>query len=191
MDLKLGGTGLKPWMDGSVLIEQLTASLPFSRLQIESGVIYFVRDDPFVPRLNLRGTSTIRDYDVTVYITGPVTNPQAIFSSDPPLPQAEIVSLIATGSTTKELANDPNALAGRAAILLFQKAYRSVFSRNKPPPANESFLSRVRFEFGAADPKSGKQAASLAIPLSDQLQLVGGLDVGGNFAASSALVRFK
>ena len=73
MDLKLGGQVSKPWMDGSVLIEQLTASLPFSRLQIESGVIYFVRDDPFVPRLNLRGTSTIRDYDVTVYITGPVT----------------------------------------------------------------------------------------------------------------------
>jgi autotransporter translocation and assembly factor TamB len=192
MDLKLGGTGLKPWMDGSVLIEQLTASLPFSRLQIESGVIYFVRDDPFVPRLNLRGTSTIRDYDVTVYITGPVTNPQAIFSSDPPLPQAEIVSLIATGSTTQELGSDPNALAGRAAILLFQKIYRSVFSRNKPPPANESFLSRVRFEFGATDPKSGKQAASLAIPLSDQLVLVGGLDVGGNFRGQiKYLVRFK
>jgi autotransporter translocation and assembly factor TamB len=192
MDLKLGGTGLKPWMDGSILIEQLTASLPFSRLQIESGVIYFVRDDPFVPRLNLRGTSTIRDYDVMVYITGPVTNPQAIFASDPPLPQAEIVSLIATGSTTQELSDDPNALAGRAAILLFQKIYRSVFSRNKPPPENESFLSRVRFEFGTTDPKTGKQAASLAIPLADRLVLVGGLDVGGNFRGQvKYLVRFK
>jgi autotransporter translocation and assembly factor TamB len=192
MDLKLGGTGLKPWMDGSVFIERLTATLPFSQLQIDSGVIYFVRDDPFVPRLNLRGTSTIRDYDVTVYITGPVTNPQAIFSSNPPLPQAEIVSLIATGATTQELASDPNALAGRAAILLFQKIYRSVFSRNKPPPANESFLSRARFEVGTIDPKSGKQAASLGIPLTDQLILVGGLDVGGNFRGQiKYLVRFK
>jgi translocation-and-assembly-module (TAM) inner membrane subunit TamB-like protein len=192
MDLKVGGTGLRPWMDGTIYIEQLMATLPFSRLQIESGFIYFKRDQPFVPILNLRGTSTVRDYNITVYITGPATAPQAIFSSDPPLPQAEIVSLIATGATTQELSRDPNALAGRAAILLFQKIYRSVFSRNKPPPANESFLSRVRLDIGTMDPKTGKQAASIGIPLTNQLVLVGGLDVGGNFRGQiKYLVRFK
>ncbi|HEY5811843.1 MAG TPA: translocation/assembly module TamB domain-containing protein, partial [Terrimicrobiaceae bacterium] len=192
MDLKLGGTGLEPWMDGSLYIEQLVATLPFSRLNIESGFIYFSRPHPFVPYLNLRGTSTIRDYNVTVYITGPVTAPEAIFTSDPPLPQADIVSLIATGSTTQELTRDPNALAGRAAILLFQKLYRSVFARNKPPSTNESFLSRVRFEVGATDPKTGKQTASIGIPLSQQLMLVGGLDVGGNFRGQiKYLVRFR
>ena len=192
MDLKLGGTGLRPWMDGTIFIEQLMATLPFSRLQIESGFIYFKRDQPFIPILNLRGTSTIRDYNVTVYITGPATAPEAIFSSDPPLPQAEIVSLIATGATTQELSRDPNALAGRAAILLFQKIYRSVFSRNKPAPANDSFLSRVRLDIGTIDPKTGRQAASIGIPLTNQLVLVGGLDVGGNFRGQvKYLVRFK
>jgi hypothetical protein len=192
MDLKFGGTGLEPWIDGAVQIDQLTATLPFSRLQIRSGFIYFSRDDPFVPRLDLRGTSTIRDYHVRVFITGPVTNPQAIFSSEPPLPQAEIVSLIATGSTTQELSSDPNALAGRAAFLLFQKIYRSVFMRNKPPPADDSFLSRVQFEFGAIDPKSGRQAASLSVPLSNRLVLVGGLGVGGNFRGQiKYLLRFR
>ena len=192
MDLRFGGTGLEPWLDGTVRIDQLTATLPFSRLQIRSGSIYFSRDDPFVPRLDLRGTSTIRDYHVRVYITGPVTNPQAFFSSEPPLPQAEIVSLIATGSTTRELASNPNALAGRAAFLLFQKIYRSVFMRNKPPPADESFLSRVQFEFGAIDPKSGRQSASLSVPLSDRFVLVGGLGVGGNFRGQiKYLLRFK
>jgi TamB, inner membrane protein subunit of TAM complex len=192
IDLKLGGTGLRPWMDGTIFIEQLLATLPFSRLQIESGFIYFKRDQPFVPILNLRGTSTIRDYNITVYITGPATAPEAIFSSDPPLPQAEIVSLIATGATTEELSRDPNALAGRAAILLFQKIYRSVFSRNKPAPAHDSFLSRVRLDIGTMDPKTGKQAASIGIPLTNQLVLVGGLDVGGNFRGQiKYLVRFK
>ncbi|MFZ0709522.1 MAG: translocation/assembly module TamB domain-containing protein, partial [Terrimicrobiaceae bacterium] len=192
MDLRFGGTGLEPWLDGTVRIDKLTATLPFSRLHIRSGSIYFSRDDPFVPRLDLRGTSTIRDYHVRVYITGPVTNPQAFFSSEPPLPQAEIVSLIATGSTTRELASNPNALAGRAAFLLFQKIYRSVFMRNKPPPADESFLSRVQFEFGAIDPKSGRQSASLSVPLSDRFVLVGGLGVGGNFRGQiKYLLRFK
>lgn len=192
MDLKLGGTGLRPWLDGTIYIEQLVATLPFSRLQIESGFIYFKRDQPFIPILNLRGTSTIRDYNITVYITGPATAPEAIFSSDPPLPQAEIVSLIATGVTTQELSRDPNALAGRAAILLFQKIYRSVFARNKPAPAHDSFVSRVRLDIGTMDPKTGKQAASIGIPLTNQLVLVGGLDVGGNFRGQiKYLVRFK
>ena len=192
MALRLGGTGLKPWLDGSVNVEQLTASLPFSRLQIESGLVYFTPDAPFVPRLNLRGTSTIRDYDLSVYIYGTATAPEAIFSSSPPLPQSEIVSLIATGTTTSELARDPNALAGRGAVLVFQKLYRQVFRRNKPPPENDSFLSRIQFDIGATDPKTGQQSASARVPLSDQIVLVGGVDVGGNFRGQvKYLIRFR
>ena len=155
-NLTFGGTGLEPWLDGTLYVEQLTATLPFSQLQIDSSIVYFSRDDPFMPYLNLRGNSTIREYRISVYITGPITNPQAVFSSNPPLPQSEIVALIATGSTTRELSSDPNVLAGRAAILLLQKIYRSVFRRNKPPAASDSYLSRVQFDFGAVDPRTGK-----------------------------------
>jgi hypothetical protein len=191
-NLTFGGTGLEPWLDGTLYVEKLTATLPFSQLQIDSSIIYFVRDDPFMPRFDLRGRSTIRDYHVNVLITGPLTNPEAVFSSDPPLPQMEIVSLIATGSTTQELSGDPNVLAGRAAILLLQKIYRSVFRRNKPPAASDSFLSRVQFDLGAIDARTGKQTATLSIPLSDQLVLVGGLGVGGNFRGQiKYLLRFK
>ncbi len=191
-NLTFGGTGLDPWLDGTLYVEKLTATLPFSQLQIDSSIVYFSRDDPFMPHLELRGTSTIRDYRIAVYITGPITNPQAVFSSNPPLPQAEIVSLIATGSTTQELSSDPNVLAGRAAILLLQKVYRSVFRRNKPPAPGDSFLSRVQLDLGAVDTRTGKQATTLSIPLSDQLVLVGGLGVGGNFRGQiKYLLRFK
>jgi hypothetical protein len=192
MDLRLGGTGLEPWLDGTVNVEQLTASLPFSRLQIQDGRIFFTRQQPFVPQLNLRGTSTIRDYDVTVFITGSAYEPEALFTSDPPLPQSEVVSLLATGMTTAELTRDPNALAGRAAILLFQRAYNSVFRRNKPPADHDSFLSRIRFDIGVTDPKTGRQATTLGIPLSENVVLMGGIDVGGNFQGQvKYLIRFK
>ena len=191
-NLTFGGTGLRPWLDGTLYIEQLTATLPFSQLQIDSSVIYFLRDNPFMPQLNLRGSSTIREYNISVYITGPLTNPQALFTSDPPLPQAEIVALIATGSTTQEISKDPNILAGRAAILLLQKLYRSVFRRNKPPGGGDTFLGRMQFDFGAVDPRTGKQTASLTIPLTDQMVLVGGLGVGGNFRGQvKYLMRFR
>lgn len=192
MNLRLGGTGLEPWMEGTVNIERLLASLPFSRLQIDQGIISFNRRSPFIPQLNLQGTSTIRDYAVTVFITGPVTDPDALFTSDPPLPQAEVVSLLATGMTTTELGRNPNALAGRAVILLFQKAYNSVFRRNRPPAENESFLSRIQFDIGTTDPKTGRQSTTVGIPLSDRIMLTGGLDVGGNFRGQvKYLVRFK
>lgn len=192
LDLRLGGTGRDPWMDGSVLIEQLTASLPFSRLEIGSSKVHFQRDQPFVPMLDIRGTSTIREYDVGVTIYGSAYDPQAIFTSDPPLPQAEIVSLIATGMTTQQLSSDPNALAGRAAFLVLQKAYNNIFRRNKPPSNNDSFLSRIQFDVGVTDPKTGKQSTSIRIPLSDQFMLTGGLDVGGNFRGQvKYLLRFQ
>ena len=191
-NLTFGGTGLEPWLDGTLYVERLTATLPFSQLRVDSSIIYFTRDNPFMPHLDLRGTSNIRNYRINVLITGPLTNPQAVFSSDPPLPQSEIVALIATGSTTRELSDDPNVLAGRAAILLLQKVYRSIFRRNKPPASSDSFLSRVQFDLGAIDPRTGKQTATLSIPLSDQLVLVGGLGVGGNFRGQiKYLLRFK
>ncbi|MGA7879752.1 MAG: hypothetical protein WCD63_02685, partial [Terrimicrobiaceae bacterium] len=63
---------------------------------------------------------------------------------------------------------------------------------NKPPASSDSFLSRVQFDLGAIDARTGKQTATLSIPLSDQLVLVGGLGVGGNFRGQiKYLLRFK
>ncbi len=191
-DLRLGGTGLAPWLEGAVHVERLVASLPFSRLQIDNGQVFFTRQRPFVPQLNLRGTSTIRDYNVTVFISGSAYAPEALFTSDPPLPQTEIVSLLATGLTTTELSRDPNAFAGRAALLLFQRAYDSLFRRNRPPADRDSFLSRIRFDIGVIDPKTGRQSTTLGIPLSENVVLMGGIDVGGNFQGQvKYLIRFK
>ena len=192
LDLKLAGTGLKPWLDGSVRIEQLMTSLPFSRLEITSGNIYFTAAKPFVPQLDIRGESTIRDYRVNVYISGDASNPQALFTSDPPLPQSEIVSLIATGATTQELTGDPNALAGRAGLLVAQKLYRKIFKKNEPSQPKDSLLGNVQFDVGAPDPHSGQQSVQLRMPLGERFVLSGGVDVGGDFRGQlKYLVKFK
>ena len=38
-----------------------------------------------------------------VYISGTPSDPVTVFTSDPPLPQEEIVALLGTGATTEEL----------------------------------------------------------------------------------------
>ena len=95
----------------------MEATLPFSRLDIAQGFLYFDPSDSFNPKIDLQGTSLIRDYTVHVYVFGTSLSPEALFSSEPPLPQEEIISLLATGVTRGELVGNNNVLAGRAAML--------------------------------------------------------------------------
>ncbi|PYL26251.1 MAG: hypothetical protein DMF37_02820, partial [Verrucomicrobia bacterium] len=126
-DLKLTGTGLRPELQGTVRLENVEATLPFSRLQVSYGFLYFDPSDSMNPRIDLQGTSVIRDYTVRVYVYGTLDAPETIFTSAPPLAQEEIISLIATGVTRAELSGNSNVLAGRAGMLLVQQLYRKIF----------------------------------------------------------------
>jgi len=193
IDLKLGGTGLAPTLTGSVRIDNFVASLPFSKLNITSGYVYFTEDNPFVPTLDIQGTSEMRDYNINVYISGSASNPQTVLSSEPPLPQADIVSLLATGATTQELTGSGGAdiLAGRAAALLFQKIYRKIF-KQKPASDNETLADRIQVDTGGVDPRTGKQEVTTTFKLTKEFQLVGGVDVQGYLLGEvKYLIRFR
>ncbi len=192
IDLKLAGTGSRLWLDGNVRIENLMTSLPFSRLEITSGLIYFTPNKPFVPQLDIRGESTIRDYKITVYIYGDSSNPQALFTSEPPLPQSEIIELIATGTTARELAGDSNALAGRAAMLVGQKIFRKIFKKKEPSQPKDTPFKNVQFDVGTPDPRSGSQSLQVRLPLTENVVLSGGVDVGGDYRGQIRyLLRFR
>ncbi len=191
VDLELGGTGLRPFLNGSVQVRDLIASLPFSRLTIDRGLLYFSSDAPFVPKLEIQASSVVRDYNITVYVYGTTRKPEALFTSEPPLPQSEIVALLATGVTTQEMAGDPNILAGRAAILLMQRYYRKLLTSNEPSQPRESFMNRVEVDLGGTDPRTGQQSLVARFKLSNEIVLSGGIGIGGNFRGMvKYLVRF-
>src|SRR5205809_916654 len=190
-DLKLTGTGLHPELAGLVRMENVEATLPFSRLEISSGFLYFDPSDSFNPRLDLHGTSVIRDYTVRVYVYGTMLAPEAIFTSEPPLPQEEIISLVATGVTRAELSGNNNVLAGRAAMLLVQQLYRKIFKKGEPTQSNE-FFNRLDLDVGAVDPRTGRQQVSARFKISDQFVLVGDVGVGGDYRGMlKYLIRFR
>lgn len=190
-DLKLVGTGLEPALDGSVRMENFVASLPFSKLEITRGYVYFSPDDPFTPVLDIQGDTTMRNYDLSVYIYGTANDPQTLFSSQPPLPQEDIIALIGTGTTTAELASGGDALAGRGAVLLFQKLYRSVF-KAKEPTEDESFLDRFEVSVGGVDPQTGQQEATAKFKVGENFYLIGEVGIGGSVTGKmSYLVRFR
>ena len=191
VDLHLTGTGLRPALQGVVRLENVEATLPFSRLEIASGLLYFDPSDSFNPKIDLQGTSLIRDYTVHVYVYGTSLAPEAVFSSEPPLPQEEIISLLATGTTREELVGNNNVLAGRAAMLLIQQLYRKVFKKGEATKSNSVF-DRLQVDVGNVDPRTGQQTATARLKLNEQFVLIGDLGVGGDFRGMvKYLIRFK
>jgi autotransporter translocation and assembly factor TamB len=190
-DLHLTGTGLHPGLDGYVRLNNVDATLPFSRLEISSGYLYFEPTDPLNPKIDMHGTSVIRDYTIHVYMYGTVLAPEAIFTSEPPLPQEEIISLLATGTTREELTGNNNVLAGRAAMLLVQQLYRKVFKKGQGTQSSSVF-DRLDLDVGTVDPRTGQQQAIARFKINDQFVLLGDLGIGGDYRGMvKYLIRFR
>ena len=190
-DLKLTGTGLRPELQGTVRLENVEATLPFSRLQVSYGFLYFEPSDSMNPRIDLQGTSVIRDYTVRVYVYGTLDAPETIFTSQPPLAQEEIISLIATGVTRAELSGSSNVLAGRAGMLLVQQLYRKIFKKGESTQSNTVF-NRLDLDVGTVDPRTGRQQVSGRFKINDQFVIVGDLGVGGTYRGMlKYLIRFR
>jgi len=180
VDLKLNGTGLRPGLSGVVRLNNVEATLPFSRLAVSYGFLYFDPSDSLNPKIDLHGTSIIQDYTVRVYVYGTILAPEAIFTSEPPLPQEEIISLLATGSTREGLTGSNNALAGRAAMLLVQQLYRKIFKKGETTQSNTVF-DRLDLDVGQVDPRTGQRQATARFRVNDQFLVVGDVEVGGDF----------
>ncbi len=189
-DLKLTGTGLHPQLQGVVQLQDVEATLPFSRLEVSRGFLTFTPDDSMNPRIDLHGSSVIRDYTVRVYVYGTLLSPQAIFTSEPPLAQEEIISLIATGATRRELSTG-NVLAGRAAMLLVQQLYRKIVKKGEPTESTTVF-NRLDLDLGTVDPRTGQQQATVRFKIDNHLVLTGDVGVHGDFRGKlKYLIRFR
>jgi len=190
-DLHLTGSGLHPGLEGWIRLDKVDATLPFSRLEISSGFLYFEPTDPLNPKIDIHGRSVIRDYTINVYIYGRTLAPEAIFTSEPPLPQEEIISLLATGTTREELSGNNNVLAGRAAMLLVQQLYRKIFKKGQGTQSSSVF-DRLDLDVGTVDPRTGRQQAIARFKINDQFVLLGDLGVGGDYRGMvKYLIRFK
>ncbi len=193
LDLQLVGKGQEPALAGTARIVNFVTTLPFSTLRITNGFVYFTKDEPFEPQLNIQGESYVRNYRVSVFIYGPASDARTIFSSEPPLPQEDIISLLATGATTSELTGDNNVAASRAAALVAQKLWRSIFKK-KPDPdkPKDTFVDRIDVNVGAVDPRTGEQQVRASFRLNEHFELIGDIDFLGNARAQiQYLIRFR
>jgi translocation and assembly module TamB len=116
--LTLRGTVAAPVVFGSLETRDGTVRFQRHRFALERAVIRF--DDPrgFDPGLDVRATTRIRTWDITMELTGRASDVQVRLTSSPPMSQEDLLSLVALGSTREELGRSPGpvfaAAAGRA-----------------------------------------------------------------------------
>jgi len=179
MNIKVGGTIGNPAPDGSVRIRDGVAVLPFSTLKVPHGYVRFTPETGFDPILEIRGTAEPRPYRVDVYVHGSVSNPQLVLTSNPPLPENEIMTLLATGTTTAGLENT-QAASSRALQLLLEE-----FRRGRMPFARQlrpvlKVLDRVDFNLAETDPYDSDSFTTATIALTDRWYVSAGMGSEGN-----------
>ncbi len=103
VDLDIKGTWASPTLTGHVEAGEGTITFQGKRYEITRGNIDFI--DPFRidPVIDIQAEADVRDYRVILAITGRGDRVRVELRSDPPLPQLELVSLVAGGKTRDEL----------------------------------------------------------------------------------------
>ncbi len=191
VDVKLAGTGKAPLLSGGVILTGARLRLPFSTLRITTGNVTIDPEKPLAPKLDLTAEASVDAYEIVLRGYGAALDPKLRFSSTPPLPEGEIATLLATGSTTAGLKTAGENAAGRAAFLLIRQAYRAVFKSKSNPVRNEDtvepkFKVQERSENGELGGVTG------IYEFSPKMKVVGSTDKDGGFRAMlHYLFRFR
>ena len=96
--MKLAGTGEVPVFIGRIYVDQTRILVPAGRMIIESGIITFPENDPDHPTFDLKASSRLAGYDISLHLQGSSETPIVTLSSDPPLPHDELLLLVLTGT---------------------------------------------------------------------------------------------
>jgi translocation and assembly module TamB len=132
-DLRLRGTAAKPALLGRVEVLEGEINFNGAKYRLERGEVLFQSPISIKPVLDLQATTRVRDYDITVSINGDTSKPLSVkYRSDPPLPEADIVALIAVGQTREQSAqlaqSGDSAFSQTASNLILSEALNSTVS---------------------------------------------------------------
>lgn len=102
-DLRVQGTTATPSILGEADLIRGTYSFSGQRFDVTRGHIAFTGARPPNPRLDIVATADIKDVTVNINVSGSANNPQIAFTSNPGLPQDEIMARILFGGSVTEI----------------------------------------------------------------------------------------
>lgn len=102
-DLTIQGTAHRPLLSGRATVDSGTINFQKTEFEVKKGIIDFVNPYQIEPVIEIEGEMKIRTWTINLAVSGTPDNLDLKFSSDPSESQADIISLIAFGKTTREM----------------------------------------------------------------------------------------
>jgi translocation and assembly module TamB len=102
VDLHLRGTVASPSLLGRVSITEGSATIAGTRYDLQRGDVFFTNPIRIEPSIDINATARVEDYDITLGLHGTPDKLAVTYRSDPPLPEADVVALLALGRTENQ-----------------------------------------------------------------------------------------
>jgi translocation and assembly module TamB len=125
--LRVRGTAEHPIMLGHIHV--LSGDLYFrdNHYRVTRGDLNFANPFRLDPVVNVEATTNIQQYEITLNFTGQASKLSLSYRSDPPLPGNDIITLLAVGQTSSEVASRTGTTGqtGTAGAALLSEAISS------------------------------------------------------------------
>jgi len=148
-DLRLRGTMAKPVVLGRINIQEGEIFFNGAKYELERGDILFTNPVKIDPVLDLAASIRVREYDIEIGFHGTSDKLNVVYRSEPPLPQADIIALLALGRTQEE-----SAQMGASQSAFTQEASSAILGQ----AINATVSNRVQKLFGVSRIKIDPQA---------------------------------
>jgi len=99
VDLRLRGTVASPSLQGRISVTEGAATIAGTRYELQRGDITFTNPVRIQPNIDISATARVEDYDISLGLHGTPDKLAVSYRSDPPLPEADVIALLALGRT--------------------------------------------------------------------------------------------
>ncbi|HXM22877.1 MAG TPA: translocation/assembly module TamB domain-containing protein [Terriglobales bacterium] len=170
-DLHLRGTLAKPVLLGRADVTEGEVYFNGTKYRMERGDVIFVNPITTTPVLDLQASTHVRDYDITVNLNGGVDKLNLTYHSEPPLPVADIINLLALGQTQQQSAqlqqSGQSPFAQQASSAILAEALNSAISNR----ARSLFgISHIRVDPQGLNTETSPTTSAPAVTIEQQVK---------------------
>ena len=119
-NLNVTGTLANPVILGRITLTGGDIFFLGKRYEVQNGAIEFSNPVETEPVVNLYITTAVQQYNITLNLMGSVDRLKTTYTSDPPLPPADIINLLALGVTAEESATNATPTSVSAESIVAQ-----------------------------------------------------------------------
>ena len=131
-DVYVRGTVGKPVLIGRLEAGRGKVYFRSNEFTLKNAVLEFADPNKFNPLIDLTAETMVKDYTITMTLTGTIERVNVDLVSDPPLEEGDIITLLALGRTSDELKGHEAAITtGEAAGFVTGQIQDAVESRVK------------------------------------------------------------